>query len=225
MNKKKLVTTLGSLALVGAIGVGSTLAFLSDKTNTLKNTFVVGNGIDIILDETDITNPDGPRIQTGGNNYVDLQPGKVQVKDPMTTVKIGSNACYVFMKLEGADEFEGTDVDGDHLGDFEIIGMSSDWSKVRDLEATTNTQNKKNGYYVYKSTVNTVDADEDMKLTKLFTHIKMSEDVKTIVDKKVDGEGNSTMPEIKITSYAIQAETFDSASAALDALLNQLTLQ
>ncbi len=225
MNKKKLVTTLGSLALVGAIGVGSTLAFLSDKTNTLKNTFVVGNGIDIILDETDITNPNGPRIQTGGNNYVDLQPGKEQVKDPMTTVKVGSNNCYVFMKLEGADEFEGTDVDNDNFGDFEIIGMSSDWTKIRDLDSAINTENKKNGYYVYKSTVNTVDADEDMKLTKLFTHIKMSEDVKTIVDKKVDAEGNSTMPEIKITSYAIQAETFGSSSAALDALLNQLSLQ
>ena len=222
MNKKKLGTALASLALVGAIGVGATLAFLSDETDTLTNTFVVGNGINIILDETDITNPTGPRIQTGGNNYVDLQPGKEQVKDPMTTVLKGSNTCYVFMKLEGADEFEGTDVDNDDLGDFEIIGMSNDWTKIRDLEGTTNTTSKKNGYYVYKDTVNTLEAEDDMELAKLFTHIKMSNDVETIIDKKVDPAGNSTMPEIKITSYAIQAETFDNDTDALTALLNQL---
>ncbi len=51
MNKKKLVTTFGSLALVGVIGVGASLAYLSDKTNTLTNTFTIGSNIDITLDE------------------------------------------------------------------------------------------------------------------------------------------------------------------------------
>ena len=51
MNKKKLGVTLGSLALVGAIGFGATLAYLSDTAGTLTNTFVVGDNISIELDE------------------------------------------------------------------------------------------------------------------------------------------------------------------------------
>ena len=51
MNKKKLGVTLGSLALVGAIGFGATLAYLSDQTQTLNNTFVIGDKIDIELEK------------------------------------------------------------------------------------------------------------------------------------------------------------------------------
>lgn len=42
MKKTKLLTTLGAVALIGAIGVGSTFAYLTDKTGTVTNTFTVG---------------------------------------------------------------------------------------------------------------------------------------------------------------------------------------
>lgn len=45
---KKLVITLVSVALVGAVGVGSTLAYLTAKTETVTNTFTVG---DVFYDE------------------------------------------------------------------------------------------------------------------------------------------------------------------------------
>lgn len=74
MNKKKLGVTLGSLALVGAIGFGATLAYLSDQTQTLNNTFVIGDKIDIELDEKDITSTTGERTQEG-NDYLNVLPG------------------------------------------------------------------------------------------------------------------------------------------------------
>lgn len=43
MKKTKLLTTLGAVALIGAIGVGSTFAYLSATTQTVTNTFTVGN--------------------------------------------------------------------------------------------------------------------------------------------------------------------------------------
>ena len=42
MKKAKLLTMLGAVALIGAIGVGSTLAYLSSTTDEVVNTFTVG---------------------------------------------------------------------------------------------------------------------------------------------------------------------------------------
>ena len=53
MKKAKLLTMLGAVALIGAIGVGSTLAYLSSTTDEVVNTFTVGE-VKITLDETDI---------------------------------------------------------------------------------------------------------------------------------------------------------------------------
>ena len=39
MKKAKLLTTLAAVTLIGAIGVGSTFAYLSSKTGTVVNTF------------------------------------------------------------------------------------------------------------------------------------------------------------------------------------------
>ncbi len=43
MRNKKLLTTLGAVTLIGAIGFGSTLAYLTATTNEVKNTFTMGN--------------------------------------------------------------------------------------------------------------------------------------------------------------------------------------
>ena len=43
MKKTKLLTTLGAVALIGAIGVGSTFAYLSATTGPVTNTFEIGN--------------------------------------------------------------------------------------------------------------------------------------------------------------------------------------
>lgn len=40
---KKLFSTVVAVALIGAIGVGSTFAYLSDKTTEVTNTFTIGN--------------------------------------------------------------------------------------------------------------------------------------------------------------------------------------
>lgn len=230
MNKKKLVTTLGSLALVGAIGVGATLAYLSDTAGDLTNTFVVGNAIDIKLDEKDITKTDNSRTETG-NNYVDLQPGIPQPKDPTTTVLADSNDCYVFMRIMGADKFEAKDVNGDGLGDFEILGLdTTNWKKVADIDdlgyvkregdSIVNTSNKKDGFYAYRVIVENTNSDRSLE--PIFTQIQMSADVKNYAD---DEEGNplqTNIPDIKITSYAIQSANFETNIEALQALLTEL---
>ena len=53
MNKKSLLMMMVTICLIAVVGVGATLAYLSDATNVMTNTFTVGSGIDVKQDESD----------------------------------------------------------------------------------------------------------------------------------------------------------------------------
>ncbi len=92
MNKlnKILAIALAVVTLGSAIAIG-TLAYLKDKTDSITNTFVVGQNIDIELTET---------AGTATNYQFKALPGTVIEKDPTVTVKAGSEACYLFVQVD-----------------------------------------------------------------------------------------------------------------------------
>lgn len=90
---KALLLTLCAVLLVAASVLG-TMAYLT-STAKVENTFTIGK-VEIKLDETDVTNPTGPRVQA--NSYK-LMPGTTYTKDPTVTVKAGSEESYVRMKV------------------------------------------------------------------------------------------------------------------------------
>lgn len=90
---KALLLTLCAVLLVAASVLG-TMAYLT-STDTVTNTFTVGK-VEIKLDETDVTNQTGPRVQA--NSYK-LMPGTTYTKDPTVTVLKGSEDSYVRMKV------------------------------------------------------------------------------------------------------------------------------
>ena len=90
---KALLLTLCAVLLVAASVLG-TMAYLT-STDTVTNTFTVGK-VEIKLDETDVTNPNGPRVKA--NSYK-LMPGTTYTKDPTVTVLKGSEDSYVRMKV------------------------------------------------------------------------------------------------------------------------------
>lgn len=97
-NRRRSVSSrafIALLALVLVIGcvAGGTVAWLVAKTDTVVNTFTYGN-INIALAETT------------GTNYKVI-PGTVIEKDPTVTVKAGSEACYLFVKVEKVGMFTG----------------------------------------------------------------------------------------------------------------------
>lgn len=102
MKKAKLLTTLAAVALIGAIGVGSTFAYLSSKTGTVVNTFTVGNVV-ITLDEKDTDNSTQNAERDQANAYTDMIPGSSYEKDPTVHVAANSENCYVFVKVTGLD--------------------------------------------------------------------------------------------------------------------------
>lgn len=109
MKARKILVSLAALALVAAISIGGTLAYLT-STAKVENTFTVGN-VSITLDEAKVNEygtPDANVPRVPGNAYK-LIPGHTYTKDP--TIHVGglSENCYLFVKVEnGLDGAEGT---------------------------------------------------------------------------------------------------------------------
>lgn len=81
-----------SLVLVMMMAaVGGTIAWLTDSTDEIKNTFTVGN-VDIDLTET-------ANNSSNDGWEAELNPGSVYVKDPKVTVIKGSEECYLFVEV------------------------------------------------------------------------------------------------------------------------------
>ena len=106
MKKKTLALVLALTLLVAGV-VGGTLAWLTDRTAEVKNTFTVGD-INIGLTET-----------TADYKMV---PGNTIAKDPTVTVKANSEACWLFVKVT-----ESTD-----LKDFITYTIANGWTKLQD---------------------------------------------------------------------------------------------
>lgn len=126
MKKKNLLTGVISLALVAVIGAGATLAYLTDNTQTMTNTFVMDD-LQITLKE-DASVPEGQVYQikktedetygtdpiTGaeqGVDYTDVLPGATIEKKPYITVTNTAGekdfaAAYVYAYVTNLDEIE-----------------------------------------------------------------------------------------------------------------------
>ena len=182
MKKTKLLTMLGAVALIGAIGVGSTLAYLSDTTDVVENTFTVGK-VEISLDETDNDNLSGDRVTE--NEYTNMIPGTTYTKDPTVHVTNDSEDCYVFVKITGIKEIENADgtiavVSTDEM--LTVNGFNANLEKVAGTED------------IYKYTIKVEKVNQNDNDIKIFDSITLNKDVE-------GGEPN----EITVKAFAIQA--------------------
>lgn len=93
MNKRKLLTVTVALALVGAVGIGATLAYFTDEADA-KNIITMGH-VDIDIDEPNF--PEDKKIEN-------VVPGDVITKDPTITVAEDSESAYIRAKVILDDE-------------------------------------------------------------------------------------------------------------------------
>lgn len=185
MKKNKIMLSVISGLLVAAVAVGGTLAYLSDKSNMVTNTFNVGAGyeedddghVGLWLDETDVTNPES-RTEIG-NEYEDLQPGSIVVKDPTFHLTAGSTDSYVFAQVTGVDEmikagYYFTVVEPEKLVDPAASAFNEKWVKVADNGVDGDAGF--NGLYIYK------DGDDGIvsggeAMEAMFNWVKLGSDV------------------------------------------------
>ena len=109
---KKILIAILATVLACVCAVGTTLAYLMDKTAPVKNTFTFGD-INITLTETK-----GTEI-TDGRSFKVI-PGDTIAKDPVVTVQAGSEACYLFIKVEETNNQIGTEKVVDYTVDTTI---------------------------------------------------------------------------------------------------------
>lgn len=95
MKKKNLITAVASVAMVGVIAVGSTLAYLSANDKKLTNTFTFANGITVDVFEEDTI---GKGNVSGGIDYTNLVAGQTLDKDVDVTVTT-TVKTYVYIKV------------------------------------------------------------------------------------------------------------------------------
>lgn len=95
--KKKTLALLLALVLVFGAAVGGTIAYLTDTTDPVTNTFTVGK-VDITLTET--FNTDTNNDQKNDAWQAQLIPGTTYAKDPVVTVTNDSEDCWLFVKFE-----------------------------------------------------------------------------------------------------------------------------
>ena len=99
MKKKNLLVSLLCLALVAVIGVGATLAYFTDKTDTKTNVFTTGKVNIELTDETDENGKGEYEYDPDGNQtgiiYNDVMPGDKLAKRVALTVEEDSSNAHV----------------------------------------------------------------------------------------------------------------------------------
>lgn len=156
MNKKSLLMMMITICLIAVVGVGATLAYLTDTSEELVNTFTVGK-VEISIDEPSFA--DDGRVDG-------ILPGQVIPKDPTVTVSTDSADAYVFMSVTGIS----ADFTVQHNGANGLEdGINPAWVKV---DGKDNDLNGVYGYVSGKVVAGT-------ELTPLFDAVKYDEDIET----------------------------------------------
>lgn len=132
----KLVVAMLAVTLLIGCAIGGTVAWLTDKTTAVTNTFTYGD-INITLTET-----------KPANQQAKIIPGVDIEKDPKVTVKKDSEACWLFVKVEKEGTFVANKV---------TYSIADGWTKLTGVTGVDN---------VYYREVGAVTADTDLAVLK-----------------------------------------------------------
>ena len=173
--KKKTLALFLALALVLGGVIGGTMAWLTDKTPEIVNTFT-DSDIEITLTETGAEN--------NANSYK-MVPGYTISKDPKVTVVKGSEKCYLFVKLEKSEKFDS----------FLTYEIADGWTPLTDAN---NDGIADDG--VYYRIVEASDKDQLFSVLKGDKVTVLDSVTKTMMD----GLSEANYPKLTVTAYASQ---------------------
>ena len=171
--KKRTLIILVALVAVFGMAVGGTIAWLTDQTEPITNTFTVGN-INIELKET--------------ATEFKMVPGVTIAKDPKITVVSGSEACYLFVKVEKSANLDG----------FISYAMATGWTALTGADG------------VYYRVVDATTSDTTFSV--LANDQVTCND--TVTKAMMDALTEATYPTLTFTAYAVQQSGSASAAAA-----------
>lgn len=188
-----LVLVLALTLIVGVAG-GATFAWLTATSDTVTNTFTYG---DIKIDLAEST----------GSDYK-IIPGVDIGKDPKVTVKAGSEACWLFVKVDEENWPEFADGEGEKAVRKVNYGIADGWTALTGVE---------NVYY--RTIDDAVTADTEFYVLKgNDTYPNGVITVSDTLTKKEINEKLTGTPKLSITAYAIQKDGMGTAAKAWAAI-------
>lgn len=204
---RRIALTACLMIAVMVASIGGTLAWLTDTTTPLTNTFTVGD-INIDLYEHDPNH--GNEVTKTGVTY-QMIPGTSYSKDPVVVVEANSEKCYLFVEFT-EENYASTYLD--------FTYNTNGWNKLNLTGADANRT-------VYYRIVNKSAADQSFQLlVGDETHPNGVVTVKnTIVKTAVENSGAPVMPtttneadlpKITFTAYAVQYDNVTTANGADD---------
>lgn len=194
--QKRTMIFITAMVLLFAIVTGSTIAYMTSKSDPVINTFSYGN-ITITLDEAKVDPATGKAL-TGGsakrvqaNNYK-VVPGATYDKDPTVHVTAGSEKCYLFVNVENG------------FASYEEQGVDSKKTIADQMAANRWINVSGTNVWYYEDIVDASTTNIDKVLFN-----------KVYVDSDLKGNStNATGIEIKIEAYAVQADGMGDAKNA-----------
>ena len=216
MRKTRKPIALGlAVALVAAVGVGATVAYLTDS-ESVANTFTVGNvGIDLY--EHDYV-PEGAAAAAGqvgaldmdkeveGNADYKLVPGVKLPKDPAVRVDNGSEECWLFVEVVPGNN---TAKSG---AEFVQWVIDPAWEQLE-----VNGSAVENVFYaLYDGTEDEFNVLADKQVTVNPKVVKTDMDAidGVDVDEDVAAAEVEARPSLSFTAYAVQKAGFGTAEKA-----------
>lgn len=177
--KSKITIIIISILSICSFIIGTSVAWLSSKTDTVINTFTYGD-INIKIEESDTGDNDNNEFT---NEYIML-PGNTITKDPKITVLKNSEDSYLFIEIKKSQNFD----------DFMTYELVSDWT----LLANTNN--------VYYKEVSKKDADQEFYIIK-DNKVTVKETVTKTMLNELDKNGQTNYPTLSFTAYAVQRDS------------------
>lgn len=195
---RKAIVVLSLMMVLVLAAVGGTIAWLTDKTDPVTNTFSTSD-IEIDLYEH-VPGSDGvlttEETRVGYSNYK-MVPGYTIAKDPVALVKTNSEPCYLFVKV----------VEGNNFGTFMTYTIAEGWTQLKDAD-------NKDVAGVFYRVVNT--ADMGTPYPVLANNQVSVKD--TVTKTTMSSVTDTTKPTLTFTAYASQlyksnSETFTAFEA------------
>ena len=184
-NTRLLLVSVLAIVITLACAVGGTLAWLVSASDPVVNTFTYGD-INIDLTESD--------FDRDGNKYTNkykMIPGEPITKDPKVTVMQGSEACWLFVKLEKSSNFD----------DFMEYEMVDGWVELTGADG----QPVEGVFFRAVSAEEAADADKEFVVIKDNT-VSVKDEV---TKAQLNALTEETYPSLTITAYAVQQVGFE----------------
>ena len=188
-NMKRSVALLVAIALLIGCAAGGTMAWLMQKTDTITNTFTVGN-INIELKEHEYNSNDNTlkdTLTTSGVSNYKMIPGITLPKDPIVTVSANSEKCYLFVEVKESANFD----------TYMTYTMANNWLELDNVDG------------VYYRIVNSDDEIQSFAV--------LNENEVTVPDTITKAQMDALQgvaPSLKFTAYAVQYEFVTDAATA-----------